>query len=148
MRSAPRRRPARALSPSALDRWLTSTSDARELLRGWDLRAVRLRERANHRALVVLLAGELYRRDHGTYPPSDEALVGPYLKELPDDGLGERGQAATGGRAHRRCRSERDGDDLDPQPQLPDAAIPGRAVPVVLPEPSAGADRRGRARWR
>ena len=40
-------------------------------------------------ALVILLASQLYRRDHGTDPPSDEALVGPYLKELPDDGSGE-----------------------------------------------------------
>jgi hypothetical protein len=84
---------ARALSPSALDRWLKTTSDAQQLLRIWDLRAVRLREHANHRALVVLLASQLYRRDHGTDPPSEEALVGPYLKELPDDGLGEAGDA-------------------------------------------------------
>jgi hypothetical protein len=88
---------ARALSPEALDRWLMTTSDARELLRAWDLRAVHLRERANHRALVVLLASQLYRRDHGTDPPSDEALVGPYLKELPDDGLGDAGEAKNGG---------------------------------------------------
>ena len=67
------------------------------MLRGWDLRTVRLRERANHRALVVLLAGELYRRDHGTDPPSDEALVGPYLKELPDDGLGDVRRAKADG---------------------------------------------------
>jgi hypothetical protein len=38
---------------------------------------------------VVLLASALYRRDHGTDPPSEQALVGPYLKELPDDGTGE-----------------------------------------------------------
>ena len=39
--------------------------------------------------MVVLLASELYRRDHGGDPPSEEALVGPYLKELPDDGRGD-----------------------------------------------------------
>jgi hypothetical protein len=82
---------ARVLSPADLDRWLRTAIDAQELLRGWDsgMRSLRLRERANHRALVTLLAGELYRRDHGTNPPTDEALVGPYLKELPDDGLGD-----------------------------------------------------------
>ena len=88
---------ARALSPRALDRWLTTTSDAQVLLSGWDLRAVRLRERVNHRMLVILLAGQLYRRDHGTDPPSDEALVGPYLKELPDDGLGDIGDVNAAG---------------------------------------------------
>jgi hypothetical protein len=86
---------ARALSPAELDRWLNTTADAQELLRRWDLRAFRMRERANHRALVVLLASELYRRDRGTDPPSDEALVGPYLKELPDDGLGDAGREAS-----------------------------------------------------
>jgi hypothetical protein len=85
---------ARALSPRALDRWLRSTSDAQILLSGWDVRSIRIRERANYRALVVLMASQLYRRDHGTDPPSEAALVGPYLKELPDDGLGETGRAS------------------------------------------------------
>jgi hypothetical protein len=80
---------ARALSPESLDRWLESSVDARESLKQCDLRGIRTKERASHRALIVLLASQLYRRDHGSDPPSDEALVGPYLKELPDDGLGE-----------------------------------------------------------
>jgi hypothetical protein len=79
---------ARVLSPRALDHWLSTTDDARELLIAWNLTSIRVKERANHRALVVLLASELYRRDHKTDPTSDEALVGPYLKELPDDGTG------------------------------------------------------------
>jgi hypothetical protein len=87
---------ARALSPAALDRWLNSTADAQELINRWDLRAFRLRERAKHRALVILLASELYRRDHKKDPPSDEALVGTYLKELPDDGLGDAGPQPDG----------------------------------------------------
>ena len=33
-----------------------------------------------------MLAGELYHRERGTLPPSEEALVGTYLKSLPDDG--------------------------------------------------------------
>ena len=84
---------ARALSPAALDRWLQTSTDAQELLRSWDsiVRPLRVRERANHRALVTMLADELYRRDHGAYPPTDEALVGPYLKKLPDDGSGDAG---------------------------------------------------------
>ncbi len=36
--------------------------------------------------LVIMLATEIYRRDRGSLPPSDEALVGTYLKRLPDDG--------------------------------------------------------------
>ncbi len=90
---------ARALSPGALDRWLGTTYDARVFDFGiWDLRSLRIRERANRRALVVLLASELYRRDHGSDPPTDEALVGPYLKGLPaqgpDDGTSPAGAAA------------------------------------------------------
>ncbi len=79
---------ARALSPGALDRWLQSSQDAQAILDGWRLNWIRAREKANHRAMVTLLATELYRRDHKSDPPSDEALVGPYLKALPDDGLG------------------------------------------------------------
>ena len=65
------------------------------MLRNWDLQGLSRREGAGHRALVVFLAGELYRRERGTDPPSDEALVGPYLKELPDDGSGDAGPRAT-----------------------------------------------------
>ena len=35
--------------------------------------------------LLILLGTQLYRRDHGTDPPTPEALVGPYLKSLPDE---------------------------------------------------------------
>jgi hypothetical protein len=82
---------ARALAPAAFDRWLNTADEARELLGSWQLsgRPLGARERAGHRELVVLLASELYRRDHGTYPPSDEALVGTYLKSLPDEGADE-----------------------------------------------------------
>jgi hypothetical protein len=41
-------------------------------------------EWANHGELLMLLATELYRRDHGTGPPAPEALVGPYLARLPE----------------------------------------------------------------
>jgi hypothetical protein len=85
---------ARALSPEALDRWLTTTIDAQELLPRLDSRTLRIQERTTHRKFVILLASQLYRRDHGAIPPSDEALVGPYLKELPDDGSDDAGHQA------------------------------------------------------
>jgi hypothetical protein len=75
---------ARALAPEALDRWLNTTYDAFEILRSWDLRKLQAREQANHRALLILLATELYRRDHKSEPPSGEARVGPYLERLSD----------------------------------------------------------------
>jgi hypothetical protein len=37
------------------------------------------------RELVIMLATEIYRRERGSLPSSDEALVGTYLKSLPDD---------------------------------------------------------------
>ncbi len=85
---------ARALAPEALDRWLNTTYDAFEILRSWDLRKLQTKELANHRALLILLATELYRRDHQSEPPSDEALVGPYLERLPDDGTDAPGLAS------------------------------------------------------
>jgi hypothetical protein len=92
---------ARALSPVQLDRWLASSPEARQFLDRWQVNRrfltqgqpfeeLRGRERRNDRALVVLLASELYRRDHhGTAPPSDEALVGLYLTGLPEEGSGD-----------------------------------------------------------
>jgi hypothetical protein len=81
---------ARAVSPAELGRWLASTIDADGLLRSgaflWNFRSVKLQDQAHYRALVTLVASELYRRERGEDPPSDEALVGPYLKSLPDDG--------------------------------------------------------------
>jgi len=38
-----------------------------------------------HRELVIMLATEIYHRERGSPPPSEEALVGTYLKSLPDD---------------------------------------------------------------
>jgi hypothetical protein len=88
---------ARALAPDALDRWLNTTYDAFEILRTWDLPNLQRRERANHRALLVLLATELYRRDHKSEPPSEDVLVGPYLERLPDDGSDAPGHASGSG---------------------------------------------------
>jgi hypothetical protein len=36
-----------------------------------------------------MLATELYHRERGSEPSSDEALVGAYLKSLPDDSAPE-----------------------------------------------------------
>ncbi len=80
---------ARRLTPQALAEWFISTRDAIQLLSFWPWPSIRMSERGEHRALVVLLAGELYRRDQGKPPADDEALVGPYLDRLPDDGSGE-----------------------------------------------------------
>jgi len=90
---------ARVLSPEALDRWLGTTVDAQDILREFNGRPLRIREHADHRALVVLLGTQLYRRDHGTDPPDSEALVGPYLKRLPAEFPDDvKGQSISGAR--------------------------------------------------
>jgi hypothetical protein len=76
---------ARVLSPEALGRWLDSTHDALVLLSMLALSRIRVDEWANHWDLLILLGTQLYRRDHGTDPPTPEALVGPYLKSLPSE---------------------------------------------------------------
>ncbi len=76
---------ARVVSPESLSRWLDTTHDAQMLLRLLNLSSVRIDEWANHRDLLILLGTHLYRRDHGTDPPTPEALVGPYLKRLPSE---------------------------------------------------------------
>jgi hypothetical protein len=87
---------ARALPPQELAGWLVATLDARmQLIRGYDewLPPIRARDRRTvadrraHRELVIILATEIYRRERGALPLSEEALVGTYLKSLPDDDL-------------------------------------------------------------
>jgi hypothetical protein len=78
---------ARVLSPQALGRWLDSTIDASFLLGYWGWNRLRLQERRDHRALLILLGTQLYRRERGTDPPTPKALVGPYLKGLLSDDL-------------------------------------------------------------
>ena len=58
-----------------------------------DRRAVA--DRKAHRELVIMLATEIYRRERGSFPPSDEALVGTYLKSLPDDGSADVADGTT-----------------------------------------------------
>jgi hypothetical protein len=79
---------ARALSPREVASWLVTTNDAKLAFRhgflAWP--TVRRVEQRIYREQLVVLAGEIYRRERGALPPSDEALVGTYLKSLPDDG--------------------------------------------------------------
>jgi hypothetical protein len=88
---------ARALSPQEVAGWLVTTNDAKlafmyEFLT-WP--TVRRAEQRSYRELLVLLAGEIYRRERGALPPSDEALVGTYLKSLPDDGSADLADETT-----------------------------------------------------
>jgi hypothetical protein len=80
---------ARRMTPDRLAEWLVSTRDAKLLLYSWAWPSIRSTERREYHALVVTLAGELYEREHGKPPLSDEALVGPYLDHLPSDGSDE-----------------------------------------------------------
>jgi hypothetical protein len=86
----------RSLSPRQVASWLVSTNDAklRVLVANsnqWPWSPDRLRDRREFHDLVLMLAGEIYRRDHGGLPPSEEALLGTYLKNLPDNGAINQG---------------------------------------------------------
>jgi hypothetical protein len=50
----------------------------------WEENGPLARERRNRSVLIVRLAAELYRREHGQLPAQAGALVGPYLKDLPE----------------------------------------------------------------
>ena len=52
-------------------------------------------DRRAYRDLVIMLATEIFRRERGTPPPTDDALVGTYLQRLPDDGLAELADGTT-----------------------------------------------------
>ena len=41
--------------------------------------------------LVLMIAGKIYHREHGMLPPSDEALLGTYLKSLPENSSIDQG---------------------------------------------------------
>ena len=61
----------------------------------------RRRERAILSQVIVVLAEELYARDHGLTPSSVDELVGPYLEHLPSGDAGvsiELGEVSIGGR--------------------------------------------------
>jgi hypothetical protein len=80
---------ARKLPPQDLAQWLAGTLDAKVLLLAWPWPSIPGSERREYRNLVVLLASELFEREQGSPPPSEEALVGRYLDKLPSDGSEE-----------------------------------------------------------
>jgi hypothetical protein len=86
---------ARTLPPDELARRLLTTHDAQLLLEQWPWWTVRIAEKRAHAGLVLLLAAELYERDHGSPPQSDQALLGRYLERLPDDGSEELADGPT-----------------------------------------------------
>jgi hypothetical protein len=91
---------ARMLAPEALDAWFETAYDAQQVLQYLDPTRIQTIEQANHVDLLILLASELYLRDHGTDPPAPDVLVGPYLKRLPADFLEnpKKSPAAAAGR--------------------------------------------------
>jgi hypothetical protein len=76
---------ARVLSPHEVASWLVSTKDVKKFLYNCLWPSVPQQERRGYRDLVVSLAEEVYHRERGVLPPSDETLVGTYLQALPDD---------------------------------------------------------------
>jgi hypothetical protein len=94
---------ARALPPQDVAAWLVASLDARlRLLMGEEwLPPVRPRDtrtvadRRAYRDLVIMLATEIYRRERGALPPTEDALVGTYLQSLPDDGSAESADVTT-----------------------------------------------------
>jgi hypothetical protein len=55
----------------------------------------RVADRSAHSKLVIMLATEIYHRERGALPSSADALVGTYLKSLPDDGLADLADETT-----------------------------------------------------
>jgi hypothetical protein len=86
---------SRRLSPHELARWIVTSADLKLILWNRLKPLMRVRERSGYRALVVALAGQLYYRERGAFPRSEDALVGTYLKSLPDDGSVEIGDEST-----------------------------------------------------
>jgi hypothetical protein len=86
---------ARVRSPWEIAEWFLTTHDARDILEKPWIADLRSRDRRAYRNMVVLLADELHRRERGKFAPSEEALVGTYLKRLPDDGSAELGDDTT-----------------------------------------------------
>ena len=93
---------ARSLPPQELASWLLTTNDAKLRMLVADSNNSLpyspllsfapldyLRDRTAHRALVIMLATEIFRRERGAPPPTEDALVGSYLQGLPDDGSAE-----------------------------------------------------------
>jgi hypothetical protein len=91
--------PARAVASDNLNTAIDHAALAREMFRPagmtatnvtpmsrtpWDGDWLLAREPRHRAALIVKLAAELFRREHNKPPTSAGALVGPYLKVLPE----------------------------------------------------------------
>jgi hypothetical protein len=89
---------ARAIAPEDLDAAIGCTSLAQQFFRpgfwkpqptrsfredAWEGNGNLAREPRRRAVLIVKLAAELYRREHGKPPANAGALLGAYLKELP-----------------------------------------------------------------
>ena len=75
---------ARLLAPDQMNVWYESTILLHLFYPALDASRNAIdRERATQAALVVHLASELYRREHGEPPDSPEVPVGPHLKAPP-----------------------------------------------------------------
>jgi hypothetical protein len=88
---------ARRMSPARLASWADTCRDARfPLSYFWStFQSTRAAEQLSYRNLVVQTAEQLYLRERGTMPPGPEALVGPYLKTIPEDGSSEADDGTT-----------------------------------------------------
>jgi hypothetical protein len=87
---------ARAVAPETLSLAIEETLVAKLLFRSddaersefgtglWEGNGVFARERRQRSVLLIKLAAELYRRDQGKPPANAGALLGGYLKELPE----------------------------------------------------------------
>jgi hypothetical protein len=72
-------------TPAQRDAWIDSTLYLRLISPGPDgFEKAEAREAALRAGLVIRLAEELYKREHGKLPDSPDQLVGPYLKSLPE----------------------------------------------------------------
>lgn len=80
---------ARTIAPKRVAEWLLTAPDAKLLLSQWPGPSTGRQERWEHHRLVIMLAEELDLREHGRPPSSKQALVGTYLKSLPDDGTAD-----------------------------------------------------------
>ena len=85
---------ARALPPQGVAGWLVTTLDAKLRLIGEYDEWLPPARRA-YRDLVIMLATEIFRRERGAPPPTEDALVGTYLQSLPDDGSAELDDGTT-----------------------------------------------------
>src|SRR5262245_2409511 len=90
----------RAPTPQEVASWLITTNDLKLRIlvantHQWPWSPDRLRDRRAHSDLVLMLATEIYRRERGSLPPTEEDLVGTYIKSLPDDGSSDLADETT-----------------------------------------------------